>query len=278
MKHFSWIMVPVLAILFTGCATAPTPTEVAAPAASATPDHSFISSNGIVFASANVLPSRSSQMGFAITGPVKEVDVTEGDPVKAGQTLIVLDTPDRSLSVKSAKAAVRGAQDELDLRNYPYKWYYHSGHPIYLKPNLEIRQQAMAQLDSANAALDMAQANLNEGTLTAPYDGTVVTVNVVPGQTVQPNEVVAVIGELNRLQIETTDLSEREIAHVKTGQPAVVHIKALNQDFNGKVIAIAPKATKYNSDWVFKVTIVLDQQPPEMTWGMSADIQIQTNP
>ena len=202
----------------------------------------------------------------------------EGDPVKAGQTLIVLDTPDLSLSVTAAKAAVRGAQDEVDLRNYPYKWYYHSGHPIYLKPNLEIRQQAVAQLDSANAALDMAQANLNEGTLTAPYDGTVVTVNVVPGQTVQPNQVVAVIGELNRLQIETTDLSEREIAHVKIGQPAVVHIKALNQDFKGKVIAIAPKATKYNSDWVFKVTIVLDQQPPEMTWGMSADIQIQTNP
>ncbi len=102
------------------------------------------------------------------------------------------------------------------------------------------------------------------------------TINVVPGQLVQPGQVAVVIGDLNHLQIETTDLSEREIAYVKIGQTATVHIKALNQDFSGKVIAIAPKATKYNGDWVFKVTIVLDQQPPSLIWGMSADVQIQT--
>ena len=124
--------------------------------------------------------------------------------------------------------------------------------------------------------MDFAQATLNEGTLTAPYDGTVVTVNVVPGQLVQSNQVAVIMGDLNHLQIETTDLSEREIAYVKIGQSATVHIKALNQDFNGKVIAIAPKATIYNGNWVFKVTIVLDQQPPSLMWGMSADVQIQT--
>jgi len=278
MKYFYWITVLIFAILSTGCAAASTPTEVVTPAASATPDHSFISSNGIVFASANVVPARISQMGFVLSAPVKEVNVKEGDQVKAGQTLIALDTPDLDLSVKAAKAAVRGAQDEVDLRNYPYKWYYHSGHPIYIKPNMEIRQKAQAQLDSANAALEVAQATLDQGVLTAPYDGSVVTVNVVPGQVVQPDQVVAEIGDLKHLQIETTDLSEREIASVKIGQAASAHIKALNKDLNGKVIAIAPKATKYNGDWVYKVTIALDQQSPDITWGMSADIQIQTKP
>ena len=278
MKYFYWITVLVFASLSTGCTSASTPTAVAAPVASATPDHSFISPNGTVFASANVVPAQSSQMGFVISAPVKTVWIKEGDQVKTGQPLIVLDTPDLNLSVTAAKAAVRGAQDEVDLRNYSYKWYYHSGHPIYLKPNLEIRQKAKAQLDSANASLEVAQANLDQGTLTAPYDGTVVSVNVVAGQAVQPNQVVAVIGDLNHLRIETTDLSEREIASVKIGQAASVHIKALNKDFNGKVIAIAPKATKYNGDWVYKVSIALDQSSAELTWGMSADIQIQTKP
>jgi hypothetical protein len=50
----------------------------------------------------------------------------------------------------------------------------------------------------------------------------------------------------------------------------------LNEDLSGKVIAIAPRATKYNGDWVFKVTIALDQQPSSLLWGMSADVQIQT--
>ena len=276
MKHFYWTTVLVLAILMTGCASTPTPTAAATPLASPTPDHSFISSSGIVSASANVVPAQTSQMGFLISAPVQEVDIKEGDQVKAGQTLVVLNTPDLSLSVTAAKDAIRSAQDEVDILNYPYRWFYHGGHPIYLKPFFERRQQAAAQLESAQAALEVAQVTLNEGTLTAPYDGTVVTINVVPGQLVQPGQVAVVIGDLNHLQIETTDLSEREIAYVKIGQTATVHIKALNQDFSGKVIAIAPKATKYNGDWVFKVTIVLDQQPPSLIWGMSADVQIQT--
>ena len=245
--------------------------------ASATPDHSFISSSGIVSASANVNPAQTSQMGFLISAPVKEVDVKEGDQVKAGQTLIVLNTPDLNLSVTAAKAAVRGAQDEVDMLNYPYtKLFRYKGHIVHVKAFLERREQAADQLLSAQAALDAAQATLNEGTLTAPYDGTVVTINVVPGQLVQPNQVALVIGDLGHMQIETTDLSEREIAYVRIGQTATAYIKALNQDFSGKVIAIAPKATKYNGDWVFKVTVVLDQQPPSLLWGMSANVQIQT--
>lgn len=276
MKHFYWTTVLIIAILLTGCASTSTPTAVTAPQASATPDHSFISSSGVVSASANVVPTRTSQMGFLISATVKEVDVKEGDHVKAGQTLVVLDAPNLSLSVTAAKAAVRGAQDQVDMLNYPYTRIVQNGKIIHVKAFLERRQQAAAQFDSAQASLDAAQATLNEGTLTAPYDGTVVTINVVPGQLVQPNQVAVVIGDLNHLQIETTDLSEREIAYVKIGQTATVHIKALNQDFSGKIIAIAPKATKYNGDWVFKVTIALDQQPSSLTWGMSADVQIQT--
>ena len=215
-------------------------------------------------------------MGFLISAPVKEVDVKEGDKVKAGQTLIMLNTPDLNLSVTAAKAAVRGAQDQVDLLNYPYTKLLHAGQIVHVKAFLERREQAADQLQSAQAALDAAQATLNEGTLTAPYNGTVVTINVVPGQLIQPNQVAVVIGDLDHLQIETTDLSEREITYVKVGQTATVHVKALNQDFSGKVIAIAPKATKYNGDWVFKVTIVLDQQPPGLLWGMSADVQIQS--
>ncbi len=276
MKYFYWMTFLALVILLTGCASPSTPVAVATPSVTATPDHSFISSSGIVTASANVVPAQVSELGFILSAPVKEVDVKEGDKVKAGQSLIVLDTPNFSLSITAAKAAVRSAQDEVDRLDYPYTKIFQAGQIVYVKAFLERRQQAAAQLESAQAALDAAQATLNEGTLTAPYDGTVVKINVVPNQFVQPGQVAAVIGDLDHLQIETMDLSEREIAYVKIGQIATVHVKPLNQDFSGKVIAIAPKAEKYNGDWVFKVTVALDQQHPELLWGMSADVQIQT--
>lgn len=276
MKHFYGTTVLILATFLTGCISTSTPTAVATASASATPDHSFISSSGIVTASATVVPAQTSQLGFIISAPVQEVDVKEGEKVKAGQTLVVLYTPDLSLSVTAAKAAVRSAQDEVDLVNYPYTKIFRAGQIVYVKAFLERRQQAAAQLDSSQAALDSAQATLNEGTLTAPYDGSVVKITVVPHQLVQPGQVAAVIGDLDHLQIETTNLSERVISHVKIGQPATVHIKALGQDFSGKVIAISPKAEEYNGDWVFKVTIALDQQYPGLMWGMSANVEIQT--
>ena len=276
MKHFYWSTVLICAILVTGCASTPAPTAVPTPLATATPDHSFISPAGIVSASASAVPLQTSQMGFLISAPVKEVDVKEGDPVKAGHPLVVLNTPDLSLSVTAAKAAIRSAQDEVDLLNYPYTKLFSKGHIVYVKAFLERREQAAAQLQSAQAALDAAQATLNEGTLSAPYDGTIVQINVTPGQLAQPNQAAVVIADLNHLKMETTDLSEREIAYVKIGQTATVHIKALNEDLSGKVTAIAPKATKYNGDWVFKVTITLDQQPASLLWGMSADVQIET--
>src|ERR1044071_6727481 len=47
-----------------------------------------------VTASAVIVPAQVSELAFLISGIAKEVPVKEGDLVKAGQPLMVLDTPD----------------------------------------------------------------------------------------------------------------------------------------------------------------------------------------
>jgi multidrug resistance efflux pump len=140
----------------------------------------------------------------------------------------------------------------------------------------EIQQQADARALQALATLELAKANLAEGTLAAPFDGTVVSVNVVPGEMVEPQKTVLIIGDLSQLQINTKDLSEREIAGVRIGQTATTRIKAFDQDLSGKVVDISPRSQEYKGDTVFKVTIQLDQPPKGLLWGMSGDVQIQT--
>jgi len=208
---------------------------------------------------------------------VNEVDVNEPERVKAGQLLMILDTPELSLAVSAAEAALRSAQDQVDMLNTPFTKLRLTGHFIYVKAFVERRQQAQAERDAAQAALEVAQAELAQARLNAPYDGTVVKINVVPGQLVQPGDAALVIADLGALELDTTDLSQGEIAHVRVGQAATVHIKPLNSDFSGKVAAITPKAVESNGDWVFKVTISFDQQPVGAIWGMSAQVQIQTH-
>ncbi len=277
MKQFCWTKLTAGVILSMALARCAAPTPAVLPTSPPTiPITTSSSTSSSVTASAVVAPAHTSQLGFLLSAPVKEVGVKEGDNVKTGQTLVVLNTPDLSLSADAAQAALVSAQAKAIIRRYQKKTTNADGKEVYLSGPPELRRIADIQVVQAQAALETAQAMLAQGTLVAPYNGTVVSLNIVPGQLVQAGQVAAVIGDLAHLQIETTDLSERDIAGVQIDQTATIHIKALNQDFTGKVIAIAPIATKYNADWVYKVTIEFDKQPQNLLWGMSADVTIQT--
>jgi HlyD family secretion protein len=87
---------------------------------------------------------------------------------------------------------------------------------------------------------------------------------------------VILLGDLSKYQIETTDLSERDVTRVQVGQSANVFIEALEEEFAGNVIEVDRISTTLGGDVVFKVTIELDDQPAGLLWGMSADVQIET--
>jgi multidrug resistance efflux pump len=138
-------------------------------------------------------------------------------------------------------------------------------------------ESAQAEADRAQALLDSANATLaNQSTLVAPFDGIIASLDISPAETVVPGRVIITIGDLSRLQVETKDLSERDVPRVQIGQTARVFIKPLNQEFTGKVTDISRISSTVGGDVVFKVTIDLDTQPQGLLWGMSADVTIET--
>ena len=234
-----------------------------------------VSAQTTVMASAIVVPAQVSQLGFLISALAKEVPVKEGDPVKAGQTLIVLDTPDLEFAVTEAQAALHSAQAYADLQKYGRVKDRRNGKIFYDAVPVEFRQRADARVQQAQVTLELAQINLAESTLTAPFDGTVASMGVIPGEFVQSDQAVITLATLNNLQLETTDLSERDIARVKIGAPVTISTEALNQTFNGKVISISPVSNIVGGDVVFKVTISFDKQPENLLWGMTAEVTIE---
>ncbi len=274
MRHAYWELIAIgmmIAMVAAGCAGAAAPTT--ATSTQAAPTASEQSAAGVVSASAAIEPVQTSNMAFVIAAPVKEVDVKAGDQVKAGQTLVVLDTPDLSYAVTGAQAELKSAQANAALQHAARKEWNGSKF-VSLSGPPELRQIADARVVQAQAALDLAQANLALGTLTAPFDGTVVSVNVVAREMAVPQKTVLVIADLSHLQIATTDLSEREIAKVKIGDAATTRLKAFTQDLTGKVTAIAPMSNQYNGDTVYKVTIEIDHPLPGLMWGMTGDVSI----
>jgi multidrug resistance efflux pump len=117
---------------------------------------------------------------------------------------------------------------------------------------------------------------LAQAALSAPFDGTVISVKVVPGELVQIDQVVVTIAALDSLQITTTDLSERDAPRVKVGQSVDVYIDALDVTVKGRVLRIAPISQIVGGDVIYPVTIELEKQPAGLLWGMSAEVEIQT--
>jgi RND family efflux transporter MFP subunit len=233
-----------------------------------------VSAQRTVGASAEVVPAHTAQLGFLISGLAGEVPVKEGDHVMAGQTLMVLDTPELQFAVTEAQAALRSAQSYADLQKYRRIKNQRNGRTFYDVVPAIYRQRADAIVQQAQVALELAQINLADGTLLAPFDGTVTSLGIIPGEFVQSDQGVVTLATLDDLQLETTDLSERDIANVKVGAPVSIFVEALNETFTGKVTSISPKAETVGGDTVFKVTIAFDEQPRDLLWGMTAEVTI----
>ena len=234
----------------------------------------FAAQQGSVVASAVVVPAHITRLSFLMSAQVKEVAIKEGDQVSAGQTLATLNTPELEYNLIAAQEAFRSKQAYAELQRYKRVLDIRKGKKFWDVVPPEVREKADAQAASARAALEIAQATLAQSTLIAPYEATVVSVDVVPGEYVKGNQIVITLATLDVLQLETTDLSERDITKVKVGAPASIFIEALDETFNGEMIAISPIAETVGGDVVFKVTIAFDEQPQDLLWGMTAEVTI----
>ena len=264
MKRIQWTAPLVLALAFAISSCAPAATETPIPTISLDSGSSEVDS---VQASAQVVPALEARLSFVIPGPIQEVNVKEGDSVEAGQILATVNSPDLEYSVLESEAAVRIAESDYEYWKLPRREE---------RPTDERRQLAEKELEATRRSLDTANAELGQTILLAPFAATVISVEVQPGEYVQPSQIVIALATLDNLQIETIDLSELNIALVEVGQPAIAYIEALDEEFSGKVAAISPTSDTIGGDVVYTVTITLNEQPTGLLWGMSADVEIQT--
>jgi RND family efflux transporter MFP subunit len=263
---YCFTVITLLALALTGCGSVlstPTPIPTVMLDDGAPVDSQPDDANAVM-ASAVIVPVNEARLSFTSVGRVTAVNVSVGDRVTAGQTLVTLDTSIQEAKIREAEANLLTAQVDL-------KYKKRLGlDEVHLETAEAEVARMQALLDSAHAVL-AAQSSL-----IAPFDGTIVSLDTAPAETVVPGQVVIVLGDLSSYQIETTDLSERDVTRVQPGEPARVYIEALSADFTGEVVDIDRLGSTLGGDVVYTVTIELDRQPQGLLWGMSADVQIKT--
>jgi len=266
MKLTQWTTLVIVALVLAtvGCSPAVTVTPI--PTIALDPTDPI--RDKTVQASAKVVPAQETRLSFVISGSIKEVTVKEGDTVEDGQILATLSSPELEYGLLQAEATLR--QAEFDHK------YWQLPRRLADRTVVDRRPVAEKELEVTQRSLDTARAELTQTELIAPLTATVVAVEAQPGEYVQPGQVVFVLAKLDSLKLETTDLSELNVAAVNIGQPASVYVDALDKEFQGEVTSISPISNTLGGDVVFKVTLQLEEQPVGLLWGMSADVEIQT--
>lgn len=130
------------------------------------------------------------------------------------------------------------------------------------KAFLESMQKQVSGMKEQLAALDVK----------APFDGVVSKVNIHVGDMVNPGQVLFIVTDDTTLQVETTDLSERDTPQVKTGMRVSVRIKPLGVSVAGTVKAISAKAETIGGDVVYTAVIELEEIPENVRAGMTVEV------
>lgn len=145
--------------------------------------------------------------------------------------------------------------------------------------------QARAQLAKAQVAYQEAEDQLGYTTITAPFDGTVISRGVDVGEIVTPGvsstadgKALLSIADLRRLVIDS-EVNQVDVGKLVVGMPVGVRSdSAPGTDFPGRIYQLAPSGmpSKLNSNGnlqVFPMETVLDGHQA-LRPGMTADLDV----
>ncbi len=188
------------------------------------------------------------QITARVAGAVDQVGFVEGQQVKAGDVLAVIESERYSIAVEQAKttvakadAAEKAAEAALNRRLEAQK------ESPGLVPGEEIEQKqtavdsAKADLAAAKQAQHVAELNLRDSMVRAPIPGIVQTRTVQQGQFLQPGAVLATILQKEPMLLRF-QVTEQDAPRLKVDMPVNLQLKESPRTFTGKITLVADAA------------------------------------
>jgi HlyD family secretion protein len=222
-------------------------------------------------------------VGAKIVGRVEELPVDEGDPVRAGQVVAVLDSRDLKAALKESEARLAEAHARLeDARREQRREekIFQAGastEELYDAANTQL-DIAAAQVKTAEAELAGARARLEYAVIRSPIDGVVIERTVEVGEMVAPggftsqqsSGAILRIADPTSLEVEA-DINESYISRVRKGQPALIRVDAVpDHDYHGELRQIVPTADRQKA--VVEVKVTLDDRDERLVPDMSCTV------
>ena len=218
-----------------------------------------------VDATGEIFATELIDVGAQVSGQIKKLYVKLGDQVKKGDMIASIDSSTQQNNIdnkeaqlaiykaqlESAKVALNIAKTQFDRENALFaknatsKQEFESAKNTYSANSAKIKELE-AQIKQTNIELSTAKINLGYTKITAPRDGTVVSVQVEEGQTVNANQTtptIVNIADLSHVKMKM-QIAEGDITKIKVGTPVEYSILSEpTKKFQTTVSSIDPGLT-----------------------------------
>jgi RND family efflux transporter MFP subunit len=279
-KIFTGCLLGVSAAMMAGCHGG----EPASPAAVQTAQARVVESQQqqvplTLRATGTVHARETAVVSAQIIGRIQQVLVREGDSVRAGQTLVVLDDAALRTSAEQAQAGVKAALDQQaaaqsdarlaasTLDRYRQLQAEKSVSPQEMDEVAQRAEASAARLEAVRAQTDAARSQesgahtmLGYTRLVAPFSGVVTARMADPGTLASPGMPLLQVDQAGALQLEAT-VDESAITAVHKGMKALVAIDgASSADLVGIIAEIDPAADPASHSFLVKIDLPSSSQ------------------
>ena len=222
-----------------------------------------------VVASGSVESVNEVDVGAQASGKITKLYVKLGQEIKKGEMIADIDSTTQINTLNTKKAALVSYQAQLKAKKTAYDVAlssYNRLSKLYTQKatSLDRVNTAKSTLDNAKAEMEAIEANIKQAEIevntaetnvgytkiTAPMDGTVISVPVSEGQTVNANQTtptIVTIADLSQMKIKP-EISEGDITKVKAGQEVSFTILSDSQTVYHSVIDSVDPANTTTSD------------------------------
>ncbi|HUZ04772.1 MAG TPA: efflux RND transporter periplasmic adaptor subunit [Acidobacteriaceae bacterium] len=221
-----------------------------------------------------VQAAETAQIAPQMMGTIMAVNVTEGSPVHAGQTLARIDAAQPQAGLEQAQASAAAARHEVTaaqsgqalaastLQRYEL---LHERKSVSAQEYDEVRQQlqaANARLEVAKASEAQAHASVAQAAtavyytnVRAPFSGIVTKRLVDPGALASPGVPIFTLESTGRYRLEVS-VDEQNISSIHVGERVAVQMDALGEkEISGKILQVYPAADTESHSFTVKVEL-----------------------
>ena len=176
-----------------------------------------------------------------VGGTLADVPVAESDAVERDQDLARINAAAQQAVVRQAVAGLDAALVAEAQTTDTYARTEALGENVTrsaLEAAARAVQSAEQEVARTTAFVDQARLQLDNYTIRAPMTGTVLALNIEPGQSIDPSTLLMTIADLEQLVVET-DVDEAYATEIRTDLPAVMQLTGEATLRDGRVTRVS---------------------------------------